>query len=397
MKDFEGYIISKHNTTVKHIDDESISIMNEILDIVSEIDAKDDDTRKLWLTIDRGTLTNYKRCKNYNTDIKNKKDFLEYYPDETIWFEFWATRNKYGKVITVNNFSFEILEADEKDVYANNYSEFLLWVKERVQAVIEDIRKGDYNDRVARELPYEYRYGTIKRKVYWDNLPEYREEMYEGITVEERKRFLDILQSENAKDIPENLVKDMTFNKYFEMAYPCYKALGKETRGSIKDTFFAYAEDFGGGVLYNEIDYNSTQDFDDFVDKKKGNMGGHPWGIRRGSSRHRLMLYPKRTENGYYFRFSGNPNWNIFGIIKCYLTLKDSGVPVVFFCPEETITYLKEEDLIGFVSSKVMPIYCQLSFPNEDVDDFRHYDAEKHAKIFNLINWRPIKEVKLKK
>ena len=58
-----------------------------------------------------------------------------------------------------------------------------------------------------------------------------------------------------------------------------------------------------------------------------------------------------------------------------HITLKDSGVPVVFFCPEETITYLKEEDLIGFVSSKVMPIYCQLSFLNEDVDDFRHYDA----------------------
>ena len=397
MRDFEGYGISRFKTTVKRLDEKSVKIMDEILDIVAEIDAKDDDTRKLWLTIDRGTLGEYKKCKNRNSDIKTKKDFLEYYPDEKIWFEFWSTRNKYGKIITVNNFSFEVLKDDEKNVFAYDYSEFLTWIKEKVQAVIDEIRLGGYNERVVRELPYEYRYGTISRKVYWDNFPEYREEMYEGITIAERKRFLDILENEPKGYIPENTIKDMTFNKYFEMAYPCYVALGKELKDSIKDTFFTYAEDFGGGDLINNTDYASTQDFDDFVDKKKGNAGGHPWGIRRGSSRHRLMLYPKRTEKGYYFRFSGNPNWNIVGIIKCYLALKDMGAPVIFTCPEETIRYIKEEDLIGFVSCNELAIYCQLSFPDEDVDDFRHYDAERHAKIFDLIKWRPIKEVKLKK
>ena len=74
MRDFEGYGISRFNTTVKRLDEKSVKIMDKILDIVAEIDAKDDDTRKLWLTIDRGTLDEYKKCKNRNSDIKTKKD-----------------------------------------------------------------------------------------------------------------------------------------------------------------------------------------------------------------------------------------------------------------------------------------------------------------------------------
>jgi len=37
-----------------------------------------------------------------------------------------------------------------------------------------------------------------------------------------------------------------------------------------------------------------------------------------------------------------------------------------------------------------------LSFPRKVVNEFLHYE-EKHHKIFDLIDWEPIEEVKLKK
>ena len=251
-----------------------------------------------------------------------------------------------------------------------------------------------YNDKVWNELPYEYRYGTISRKVYYDHFPEAREEDFNGITEEEKQRFLQIVANEN-RNITERF-KDMTFNKYFEMVYPCYVAMGKNVSKSAKETFFAYGEDFGGNVLEKFTDYNSTQDFDDWVDGKKRGMGGHAWGIWRGSSRHRIMLFPRKTDEGYYFQYSGNPHWNIYCTIKCYLALKDNGVPVQYTFPSETINYIKEEDLLGFVSSDDVPVYCQLSFPRKVVNEFLHYE-EKHHKIFDLIDWEPIEEVKLKK
>lgn len=108
------------------------------------------------------------------------------------------------------------------------------------------------------------------------------------------------------------------------------------------------------------------------------------------------MLFPRKTDEGYYFQYSGNPHWNIYCTIKCYLALKDNGVPVQYTYPSETINYIKEEDLLGFVSSDDVPVYCQLSFPRKVVNEFLHYE-EKHHKIFDLIDWEPIEEVKLKK
>lgn len=373
--------------------------MDEILFLVEQIEGKkeDDGVKIFWVSEERGSFTEYKKGKNHDLCIKTKKDFLDYFPFEKVWMEFCGIQNEYVKYIRIQNLKFEI---DKKVDYIqssfnNDYADLLSWVKEKVQEVIQELKDGVYNDKVKKELPYEYRYGIINRKAYYEHFPEARENVYKGITEEEKNRFLKIVEKEGDEYIPIERFKDMTFNKFFEMVYPCYVAINKNVSESKKETFFAVADDFGGRVLEDEIDYNSQQDFDDFVDDKKGNLGGHHWGIIRGSSRSRIMLFPIRDEDGYYFQFSGNPNWNIYGIIKCYLALKDSGAPVYFPCAEEIIKYIKEEDLLGFVPSDVFPVCCQLSFPNMEVNDFLHYEKE-HLKIYDLVEWLPMKEANLK-
>ena len=397
MKGIEVYGMTYWSNTIRNLDKASLTLMDEILDLVKSIEAKDDESpRYLWITEQRGTLAEYKKCKNYNDEIRTKKDFQAYFPYEKIWLEFCGLHNRYAKLICINKLRFEIDTREDyvQDSFCYDFTEILTWLKEKIEATIQEIKEGTYNDKVWNELPYEYRYGTISRKVYYDHFPEAREEDFNGITEEEKQRFLQIVANEN-RNITERF-KDMTFNKYFEMVYPCYVAMGKNVSKSAKETFFAYGEDFGGNVLEKFTDYNSTQDFDDWVDGKKRGMGGHAWGIWRGSSRHRIMLFPRKTDEGYYFQYSGNPHWNIYCTIKCYLALKDNGVPVQYTYPSETINYIKEEDLLGFVSSDDVPVYCQLSFPRKVVNEFLHYE-EKHHKIFDLIDWEPIKEVKLKK
>lgn len=385
------------NEEIKSLDVGSMRVYDEIMKAVSKVEASEFDATSLWLTAQRGSYDEYKKHGGRGRSIKSKRDFLKFFPNETIWFRFGVVENENVKFLSLDGWNF-MLSADSKgdDRCGEDCTELLEWIRERVEEAIQELKEGTYNEKVARELPYQYRIGTIARKPYWDAFPDRRENAYEGVSAEERKRFLELVSQEGKENIPENCIKEMTFAKYFEMVFPCYMAMEKESLGTVQETFFRFAEDFGGRVLESEIDYNSVKDFDLFYDGAFGFCGGHPWGIWRGSSRVRIMLYPERTENGYYFKFAGNPNWNIRGIIKCYLALKDTGAPIVFPYPKDTIKYMKEEDVVGIVPCDSLPVYCQLMFPNQKVNDFRHYDEGRDKKIFDLIRWQPIAEVKLR-
>lgn len=58
-------------------------------------------------------------------------------------------------------------------------------------------------------------------------------------------------------------------------------------------------------------------------------MGGHPWGLVRGSSRTRIYLWPHLTDDGFYFTFNGNEVFMAYEMVKMYLALKDNGIPSV--------------------------------------------------------------------
>ena len=51
---------------------------------------------------------------------------------------------------------------------------------------------------------------------------------------------------------------------------------------------------------------------------------------------------------------------------------------------------------MDIVPNEVMPFYCHSRFPGEDVDSFRHLNHENPDAEIALIEWQPIKPVKLK-
>ena len=251
-----------------------------------------------------------------------------------------------------------------------------------------------YNENVRKNLPYEQRYGTINRKLFWQYYPNDKANSLEDLTENEINEFLSIVENEPDDYVPTNPIQNMTFNKYFAIAYECFKSFGYDISKDIFHTFERYGEDFGGGIFY-EINFDSEQDFDDVYSERKVGGGGHPWGILRGSSRTRIMLYPQKVDTGYIFRFVGNPNWSIREIVKGYITLKRMNMPVFFNNKNDSIRYLREEDLVGFVPITRLPVYCQCEF-NEKVDDFRQYWNGDYGRIKDLIKWQEIDEVKLK-
>ena len=382
---------------IRLLNDRSMKVLDDILDLLDMIDKPEDQIRKIWIYVRRGAYEEYiATTRSKDRWAKNESEFLRMFPNEEMWFPIWGYRINGVKFLSIRNLSFRIdTKENTNQRFPYDYRKLLSGIKECILTSLKDIKKGIYNEKVKNELPYSYRFGTIKRKEYWKLHRNNKKHALMGLKHEEKELFIE--HANEYVQEPELVIEGMNFQKYFEIACACYQRMGLEIRQSLSETFFAYAEDFGGGILENEIDYDSEKDFNDYLSGIIGHMGGHPWGIIRGTSRTRIMLFPKRKGNGFFFRLSGNPNWNVGDFVRIFITLRELNVPFMIYNSDETINYLKEEDLIGFVSEDTLPVYCQMYFANQEINDFRHFDGNKDLRLLDKITWLPVEEVKLKK
>lgn len=395
MKIYEfRYVFENHE--IKIINDESMKVLDEIFDLLeSRIERVTDEMWYMWIKAERGTFEEYEKSEDYRFDVESEKEYREKYDDISLWLPLHAIKNKYAKLLRINDFTICIQENPfEKDIYKADLRKYLTVVKSAIEENIAVLERGTYNDMVKEELPYALRYGTINRKVFWQHYPKDKKASLNGLSEKEISDFLAVLEKEGDNYVPDNPIKGMTFNKYFDVAFECFKELGFKVDRDIFRTFQGYGEDFGG-ALFEYIDFDSVEDFDGVYDERISGGGGHPWGLIRGSSRSRVNLYPQNVDGGYIFRLSGNPNWSAMELVRCYLTLKKLNFPVYFSCPQATIKYLREEDLVGFVPVTRMPVYCQCEF-NVRVEDFRQYWESDYGNIKDLITWQEIDEVRLK-
>lgn len=394
MKTPEFLNIAYFSKEIDNLDSNGLKMLDSIFELIERIEpykkTKKETHWSFWVFTDRGGYEEYK--KQFKDEARSKKEFETYYPDEYTWYPFTAVKYEGIKYFILQGLIVSNKSMNVGDRYLSDYNYVLSAVKEEIQKVVEMVTAGTYNDFVKNNLPYEMRYGTIPRKAYFDEIKEEKNDLYKDLKQEELDEIKKYIAEEGEE--PTTRVQHMTFNKYFQMAIDCYNAIGKKTDApTLFENFRRYGEDFGGLVL-EKLNYDSEEDFEDYYSEKIEHMGGHPWGILMGSSRTRIMLYPVKDGDGFYFRFGANPNWMFYETVRCYLTLKRNGYPVCFPCGDEVVEYIDEKDLIGFVPDYVFPAYCQASFDTR-VNDFRHYDEVTHKKIFNKIKWQEIKEIRI--
>ena len=388
----------------KNIDDKSIKLLDEIIALFLQLKPMKwvfhDETKywHIWLKEPRGSYSKFIRENKNHRDEYTKEEFYERYPKKDCWFELCLIyeENRY-KFLALNDFRIILNknEFDKVDSYQFDLTPILLWIKQKVISVIDELKQGTYNDRIERELPYTLRYGVLKRKTYWDIATEEKKKILGGLTQDDINEFINLVETEGYDYIPKERIKEMTFSKYFQLAYYGYDYAKLTVDGATPEKLFlARGEDFGGSI-FNDIDFYSAEDFDAYYEGQLGYYGGHPWGMLRGTSRTRIMLHPVYGCDGYYFWLGGNPTYMIFEIVRFYLGLKRNNVPVRLSNAKACVDYLREEDLVGFVKETEMAIYCSDKFPDHDVNDFRHLHEEKYPQLKELIEWLPLEKVEL--
>ena len=388
----------------KKVDKASKKLVDEIIELCMQLQSIPrvycDDSKywRVWLKEERGTYSQFIKENRNRREEYTKEAFYERYPNKECWFEFRLiyepARFNYLALNSLRIILDE-REVENDDSYEYDLTPVLAWVKNALVSVIEELKQGTYNDRLNRELPYTLRYGVLRRDQYWKVVSEEKKKILGDLTQDDIKEFLNIVEKEGDEYIPEERIKGMTFNKYFQFAYYGYEAANFTKLGeSPVETFLAKGEDFGGSV-FRDIDFDSVEAFDGYYENQLGYYGGHPWGMLMGSSRTRIMFHPVYSGDGYYFWLGGNPTYMIFEIVRFYLGLKRNNVPVLLSNARACIEYLREEDLVGVVKETEIPVYCEDRFQGYKVHDFRHFHEDEYPQLKAMIEWLPLRKLEL--
>lgn len=337
----------------------------------------------LWIPIKKDSKETYeKHCKyHYETD-----DFYGKYEEipDTIWARIQFISDGDERIIVINKKVFHI-DLSNSNYYPNNitFLNLFKYLKKHIVFVTKIIKRGYYQELVEKELPFEYRYGTIFKKELWKINRKYKKINNGKIT---KKLIAEFKNAHKSRKI-DIVIANPTFNDYFKMAISFYKKMGYDVDNNktLFENFSAHGEDFGGDLLAN-LDHDSVEDFIKYYKELAYTQGGHPWGIIRGSSRSRVVLYPKENEGGFSFVLNGNAAYSSYKMIMAYIEFVSKGYPVEIGCYEEVINYVTGNEYLGYVPNYVFPVYCSNCF-SKKVNDFTWLDDKN---LIPYIQWNKI-------
>ena len=392
------------------------------------------EVKVLWITAPRGDISDYGDFEEEKEsgEIENYEEFVnmwkDEYPDELKWYRLVISENEPD-----SRFKFRGLSIDSTSVVSADLSNGVreeTWYKEQpaiklcnallplIQASMELLRTGTYNDYVDDNLPYPHRTGVIRRSDEWKAYPEMRDRVWEGVDDSTFHTFKDLAAKNDADHIGR--IKVFTANDFFRACVIGYRACGYDLDGlSPSESYLRYADGRDEGLTGTGHGLNEGPgiDFDDasawsswYFDRQRG--GGHPWEIIRGGNSTHVDLFVCHDEHhlgylfrsgkisedeynrrlqkaGYYFEVCGKHRCE--ESIKFFVALRKAGLPVVLRDAGEIIAKYEGTDFIGIVPHRTIPKYCEEMFPKKygSVIDFMHVYSDEYDALKQYIEWLP--------
>lgn len=388
----------------QRFDEKSLVLLDDFFKLIEQIaPISENGTRSVWLTAPRGTFDDFGNidqmidCGEFNSKEEALEEWKWMYPDETAWYELTTAedRNTGYRVIYLCH-RCAILQDNRRETsgYDLEISEFVQWLIDATKDCIQKLHEGTYNDFVENNLPPQHRTGTIKRKDFWDVWPSHREDFFKDISSEDVNEFIKLAteQPEN-KPISSIRIKSLTANDFFSFCAMGYAENNySDCDKTPKEQYYLHADGRDEGL--REIDENSTEAFDNWLNNRE-HHGGHPWEICRGGNSTHIDLMVSKDDDGYFLYLAGSAWTRTIETAKFYLVLSRAGFPVFLRDAHLLAERLAETELIGIVPEGVMPAYCADWFPDENIIDFINLPYEDTEQFLPFCHWKPIEPVSL--
>ena len=436
---------------VYDVDDAIEQLFDEIRNLCPL--EEDRNTKTIWLKIPRGKMEDFWRFEyqlqeRFPEENEFKSYWLKLYPDEYKWYELTAVEkldedgDPYYCAIKINKKTIVSADYDlkprEMDHDGNDWYALVLCdlLKEAARESMALIKSGKYNELLENELPYQNRFGVIRRSDVWDAYPEIKKDTQSSIPEDVFQRFKEIIESgENDPDkIPR--LSEMTTTDFLKACSLGYKACGYDVFDkdgnelSPYEQYLRYAEKnnvfFPGfrnkndGTPECEADMIDPHKWDEWY-FKKNSPEGYPWQVcgkgspthidllvNHDNQKHKWEFIPDNDEcnttakngedYGYYFVIEGSTLNRMADTIRFFVAIHDDGYPVILKNGKELLQRLNGEGYIGIVPWATYPRYCEGYFPEKygNVIDFIHLLPSEYENLKDHIEWLPIRKASLK-
>lgn len=363
--------------------------IKELYHLLDEIQSiGDDDYKVLYFCVERGTLEEYTSYNDFESDEENVLEYFhEYYPEDLKWYKLVTVRykNYYSVFVNSKNIIYADLDLKEEHFELFQLQELLDFLILKVRDCIKKLKNGTYNDFVEKNLSYRNRFGVIKRSDYWNLYPDVKKSLLDEISQEDIDLFLKYTSSKKYTRI-----KRMTSGKYFECVKLAYEGIGYDVGNTTgKEVYLKYADGRDGGLC--KLNQGSWKEFDDWFHSEIY-FGAHPWEIIRGHSFFRVNLFIY-YDDGYYLSLDGTQMLSKTEIVKIYLALIKSNIPIQI----NQVSYIREallgNDYIGIVPNYLFSLQCQGYFKEYKPTEFIHIEDER---LLKYIKWEKLEKISLK-
>lgn len=369
---------------------EKINQLYDLLDKIKPI--SNDEYKVLYFSVPKGTIKEYgnykelKECGKVESYKEHVNRLNTNYPNKIYWYKMISTKYKNYRMIAINSKNIIYADMDKETTFeSNQLQELLEFLIFKTKECIKQLEEGTYNKYIKENYFYNNRFGVIKRKDYWNIYPETKENIFNKISQEEIKYFL-----EYAKDKIENRIENMTSGKYFEYVGLIYKSIGYDIDNMTnKELYLKYADGRDEGL--SQVDENSNIAFDNWYNDDT-KYGGHPWEIIRGHSFSRVNLLVIKDDKGYYLFLVGKILRKI-EITKIFNILNKNNIPVEVHNANTIKDAFIGNDYIGIVPDEIIPIECNGYFKEYKPTEFIHIKDKKNLKY---IKWEPLENIELR-
>ena len=401
----QHYISWLHRLGYGHVgncisyDEKTYGLLDELyLELRKLAPIGDRNRRELWLRADRGALEDWgdvdEMVEDGEFDCREDAEsyWRDMYPLEEYWFHFLAIEDDdtgFRGLFLGHQYIIEVDPREPKSAFPYNIADLAEWLLSEVKRCVAEVEAGVYSENVNRNLPPQHRTGTIVRKDLYDIFPEEREEYFEGLSDEDREYFIQNAREER----PVGRLPIMTANDFYAFCSYGYVANDYEhTDLPLRKQYDRHADGRDEGL--NEIDQNSAEAFLDWLENRR-HYGGHPWEVFRGGNSTHISLYVYHDEKGYFLVLAGSSWGRTIETVKFFNALHRRGIPVCVRDADILVERLLETEKIGIVPEGIMPAYCEMYFPGEDIIAFRNLPEERREEVVKHCLWQAIAEVKL--
>ena len=405
-----------------YLDKKSFALLLDIQNTLSVFEPIDDDeARKIWLEIPRGTAEGWKafddeRSWYHNPEEDNLASYQEAlaseFPYEKEWFFLVTSTYRENTFLKISDRDHRYVILTNRHFHDNSEPTDMCWflepllqqVKERVADIVKD--PDAYNQYIEENLPYRQRSGVIKSKDLNRIIPKrklkVKNRAYCIKAMKELIRREEVYESGNTDwegqnvPAPFETMSIRQFCKYYRIADTAWLSKpGKKRAQKVSDDrddveCYRYRNSLHGPL--DQFDLDSEKDYLEFAQDHYGELGLSRMNV--GATRH----------------YAGGKWLITFGIsysahdeagLRIALALYETGAPFIFYDAENLLHILEETGTVR-ISPFTFHDYLKggddegiIDLPHiQDCDKPGELTRAQYDEIVSLAKWEP--DVKLK-